>query len=55
MLILSIADFTNNGTEQYFVFQNPMNKARIEVLDLYVYNQGMMSNSKKLAENTGVN
>ena len=24
--------------EQYLVFQNPMNKATIEVLDLYVYN-----------------
>jgi putative aldouronate transport system permease protein len=28
--------------EQYYVFENAMNKARIEVLDLYVYNQGMV-------------
>ncbi len=42
LLLLSIADFINNGMEQYFVFQNPMNKASIEVLDLYVYNQGMV-------------
>jgi putative aldouronate transport system permease protein len=28
--------------EQYFVFQNPMNKDWIEVLDLYVYNQGFV-------------
>lgn len=41
LLILSIANLINNGMEQYFVFQNAMNKASIEVLDLYVYNQGM--------------
>jgi ABC-type polysaccharide transport system permease subunit len=27
--------------DAYFVFQNPMNKARIEVLELYVFNQGI--------------
>jgi putative aldouronate transport system permease protein len=41
LLILSIANFINSGMEQYLVFQNPMNKAFIEVLDLYVYNQGI--------------
>lgn len=41
LLMLSIANFINNGMEQYFVFQNAMNKQYIEVLDLYVYNQGM--------------
>jgi putative aldouronate transport system permease protein len=41
LFILSIANFINNGMEQYFVFQNVMNKANIEVLDLYVYNQGI--------------
>jgi putative aldouronate transport system permease protein len=42
LLILSVANFINNGMEQYFVFQNPMNKGWIEVLDLYVYNQGFV-------------
>jgi putative aldouronate transport system permease protein len=42
LLILSIANLINNGMEQYFVFQNAMNKAAIEVLDLYVYNQGIV-------------
>lgn len=28
--------------EQYYIFQNAMNKESIEVLDLYVYNQGMV-------------
>ncbi|WP_219834117.1 sugar ABC transporter permease [Paenibacillus sp. R14(2021)] len=44
LLLLSIANFINNGLEQYFVFQNPMNKGGIEVLDLFVYNQGMLGN-----------
>jgi putative aldouronate transport system permease protein len=38
LLLLSIANFVNNGFEQYYVFQNSMNKSYIEVLDLYVYN-----------------
>lgn len=41
LLLLSIANFLNNGIDQYFVFQNAMNKAKIEVLDLYVYNKGI--------------
>jgi putative aldouronate transport system permease protein len=43
LLILSIANFINNGMEQYYVFSNAMNKSWIEVLDLYVYNQGIIS------------
>ncbi|MDO4866241.1 MAG: ABC transporter permease subunit [Clostridia bacterium] len=38
LLMLSISNILNNGMEQYLVFQNPMNKQSIEVLDLYVYN-----------------
>jgi len=45
LLLLAIANFINNGMEQYFVFQNPMNKAFIEVLDLYVYNKGLIGNN----------
>lgn len=41
LLLLAIARFISNGMEQYFVFQNPMNKSYIEVLDLYVYNIGL--------------
>lgn len=41
LLLMSIANLINNGMEQYFVFQNAMNKEYIEVLDLFVYNQGM--------------
>lgn len=44
LLILSIANFINTGMEQYYLFQNPMNKSSIEVLDLYVYNRMMDQN-----------
>lgn len=49
MLMLSIANFLNNGMDQYFVFQNAFNKAHIQVLDLYVYNIGMTGSSLSLA------
>lgn len=42
MLLMTIANFINNGMEQYYLFQNPLNKSAIEVLDLYVYNTGMV-------------
>lgn len=45
LLILSIANFLNNGMDKFFVFQNAMNKAHIEVLDLYVYNNGLVGNN----------
>jgi len=40
LLLLSIGNFINNGIDMYYVFQNPLNKEWIEVLDLYIYNQG---------------
>ena len=45
LLLMAVANFLNNGMDQYFVFQNPMNKEYIEVLDLYVYNKGMVGNN----------
>lgn len=41
LLIISFGNFLNVGMEQYYVFQNPMNKDVIQVLDLFVYNQGI--------------
>lgn len=49
MLMLSVANFLNDGMDQYFVFQNAFNKAHIQVLDLYVYNIGMTGSSLSLA------
>ena len=41
LLIMSFGNFLNTGMEQYYVFQNSMNQDYIQVLDLYVYNQGI--------------
>lgn len=49
LLMLSIANFLNNGMDQYYVFQNAFNKTHIQVLDLYVYNIGMTGRSLSLA------
>lgn len=38
LLVMSIANLINNGMDQYYVFQNALNRSQIEVLDLYVYN-----------------
>ena len=48
LLLLSISNIINNGMEQYLVFQNPMNKSVIEVLDLYVYNITSASTSSDM-------
>lgn len=49
LLLLSVANFLNNGMEQYFMFQNSFNKEYIQVLDLYVYNLGLGNGSYSLA------
>lgn len=49
LLMLAIANFLNNGMDQYYVFQNAFNKNYIQVLDLYVYNVGMTGGSISLA------
>jgi putative aldouronate transport system permease protein len=54
LLLLSIANFINNGMEQYYLFANPMNKSAIEVLDLYVYNMGMVGQNISYSTAVGV-
>ena len=54
LLMLSISGIINNGLDQYFVFQNPMTKEKIEVLDLYVYNQGIASTNYAGATAIGI-
>ncbi len=48
LLMLSISNILNNGMDQYLVFQNPMNRQSIEVLDLYVYNITIASGGTSL-------
>lgn len=54
LLLLSIANFINNGMEQYYLFENPLNKSSIEVLDLYVYNMGMVGQNISYSTAVGV-
>ena len=54
LLMLSIANFLNNGMDQYFVFQNAFNRTHIQVLDLYVYNIGLTGDSFSLATAIGM-
>ncbi len=54
ILMLSIANFLNNGIDQFYVFQNAFNKEHIQVLDLYVYNVGMTARSPSLATAIGM-
>lgn len=54
LLMLSVANFLNNGMDQYYVFQNSFNKEHIQVLDLYVYNVGMTGGSPSLATAIGM-
>lgn len=49
LVMMSLANFLSNGMEQYFVFANSFNKAKIEVLDLYVYNTAMGSGGYSLS------
>ncbi|WP_058302337.1 ABC transporter permease [Gorillibacterium timonense] len=54
LLLLSIGNLINNGLDQYFVFQNPVNKTTIEVLDLYVYNVGLLGANFSFATAIGM-
>lgn len=54
LLMLAVANFLNNGMDQYYVFQNALNKSRIEVLDLYVYNIGVGNSSYSIATAIGI-
>lgn len=41
LLLLGVADFINNGMDQYYVFQNAIVYNNIETLELYTYKQGL--------------
>lgn len=54
LLVLSIGNLINNGTDQYYVFQTTLNRETIEVLDLYVLNQGLNSGFYSFATAVGM-
>ncbi len=54
LLLLQIANFMNNGMEQYYLFSNPLNKNSIEVLDLYVYLKGLVGQNISYSTAVGI-
>lgn len=42
LLLLGISNILSNGFEQYYVFNNPLVSEKLMVLDLYVYNMGIV-------------
>ena len=41
LLLLAIGNILNSGFEQYYVFRNPVILNKIDVLDTYIYTQGI--------------
>lgn len=54
MLLMSIANILSNGMEQYLVFSNAVNSQSIEVLDLYVYNLGIVNGQIPMSTMVGM-
>jgi putative aldouronate transport system permease protein len=54
LLLLAISNLLNNGNEQYYVFQNSLNKEYIEVLDLYVLNKGFVGRDIPFSTAVGI-
>lgn len=54
MLLMAIANVLSNGMEQYLVFSNAINAQSIEVLDLYVYNLGIVNGQIPMSTMVGM-
>jgi putative aldouronate transport system permease protein len=54
LLILQIGNIINNGIDQYMVFSNAMTQDSIQVLDLYVYNNGLKLGNMSYATAIGM-
>jgi putative aldouronate transport system permease protein len=54
LLILQIGNIINNGIDQYMVFSNAMTQDYIQVLDFYVYNNGLKLGNMSYATAIGM-
>jgi len=41
LMLMGVADFVNNGMDQYYAFQNAIVYNKIETIELYTYKQGL--------------
>lgn len=54
LLLMSVAGILSNGMDQYLVFQNSSNASAIQVLDLYVYQMGIVKGAIPLSTVVGM-
>lgn len=54
LFLMSIGNFLNVGMEQFLIFSNAFNSEYIQTLDLYVYNQGILSNNISFSTAVGI-
>ena len=53
-MVLAISNLLNSGFEQYYLFRNPMTASKIDVLDYYIYQQGIGSGNFSYAVAAGI-
>jgi len=54
LLIISIGWILASGFDQYFMFSNPMTRERLMVLDLFIYEQGIVRHNFAFATAVGM-
>lgn len=54
LMLLNVSNFISHGMDQYFVFKNPVIYNVIEVLELYVYRQGLQLGDYSYATAVGI-
>lgn len=54
LFLMNVGNFLNVGMEQFLVFSNAFNSQYIQTLDLYVYNQGILSNNISFSTAVGI-
>ncbi len=54
LLLMAVAGILSNGMDQYLVFENSSNTAKIMVLDLYVYKMGIVKGAIPLSTVVGM-
>ena len=54
MMILTVGQLLNLGFEQYYTFQNPITLDKLEILDTYIYRQGLTDYDFSFATAVGI-
>lgn len=54
LLLLSISNLLSNGMDQYFAFTNPQVANKLQVLDLYIYQMGVLGRQYSFSTAMGI-